>query len=121
MVSYSVAGDALRTIRTNRLYRQAGFSSFDTYRRERWGWTRQQASRLEAAAQVFEIIYDTDAKVSPMGDTLPPPRNERAARELAPLRKQPDLLVEALISQRLAGKLGRRRAATSQKAVVVEA
>ena len=94
MVSYAVAGDALRMIRTHRLYRQAGFSSFDTYCRERWGWSQPRASQLEAAAQIYDLIYE-QGETNNRGYDLPTPRNERAARELTPLRKQPELLLEA--------------------------
>ncbi|HEX2161694.1 MAG TPA: hypothetical protein VHF88_07720 [Thermoleophilaceae bacterium] len=90
--AYAEAGDALRTIRDNRLYKK-DFSSFEDYCRKRWGWSRTNADRQIAAAEIHHALYD-HAKVAPTGATLEPPRSERAARELAPLRDDPERLSE---------------------------
>lgn len=92
--AYAMAGDALRTIRDRRLYKEAGFSSFDAYSRERWGWTRQHADQLVAAAQVFDVLYEA-GRTDNGSCQFEPPRTEFAARELAPLRTKPKLLVQA--------------------------
>jgi hypothetical protein len=68
-------GLALVEIRDRRLYREAGYTAFERYCRERWGWSRQHAYRLIDGAQVAALV-------SPIGDT---PANESQARELAPL------------------------------------
>jgi len=70
-------GRALLEIRDRRLYREAGFSSFDGYCRERWGWSRQHAYRLIDGGRVAELV-------SPAGDSSPV---ERVARELVPLAR----------------------------------
>lgn len=90
--AYAMAGEALRTVRDKKLYREAGFTTFEDYCRERWHWQRSQAYRLIDAAKVWETLYD---RLSPIGDKLEPPRTEAAARELAPLKSKPKLLVQA--------------------------
>ena len=73
---YERAGQALREIRDERLYLEAGYSSFDTYCRDRWGFSRIHAYRQIDAAAVAGLL--------PTGNTAPPV-TERQARELAPL------------------------------------
>jgi N6-adenosine-specific RNA methylase IME4 len=75
-------GWALMRIRDERLYRDHGYSDFDTYCRQRWGWQRAHAYRQIEAAKVA-------ATLSPIGDS---PQNEGQARELVPLLDQPDEL-----------------------------
>jgi len=70
-------GLALLEIRDRLLYQAVGFSSFDGYCRDRWGWSRQHAHRLISGAQVAELV-------SPAGDGPPA---ERVARELVPLAR----------------------------------
>lgn len=80
--SYVEAGQALRTIREARLYRDGGFSTFEDYvqdRSERWGFTKGRASQLESASDVF-------TKVNNLG--LPAPLNERQARELVRIKDE---------------------------------
>lgn len=74
-------GEALLEIRDRRLYRET-HETFEAYSRERWGLTRKRAYDLAAAAEVA-------AELSPTGDT-PVPSSERVARELAPLRGEPE-------------------------------
>jgi hypothetical protein len=57
---------------------------FEAYCRERWGWTRQHANRTVAAA-------DTARLLEPIGSI---PASERVARELVPLRDEPERLRE---------------------------
>lgn len=66
-------GNALLTIRDDRLYRES-HDAFEDYCRERWGFSRQRAQQLTSAAQAVTTIVGTD---------LPAPVNEGQARELA--------------------------------------
>jgi hypothetical protein len=79
-------GRALAEIRDRKLYR-ARFGTFDAYCAARWGMSRKRAYDLLAAAEVTTTL-------SPVGD-IPQPKTERVARELAPLRRDPDALREA--------------------------
>jgi hypothetical protein len=80
--AYEKIGQALAEIRDGRLYR-ADFASFDDYLKERWHdkLSRRSADRFIVAAQVA-------AEVRPIGLSL----TESQARELAPLRDEPDKL-----------------------------
>jgi hypothetical protein len=75
LATFIDVGLALVEIRDRRLYRDAGYMSFERYCRERWGWSRQHAYRLIDGAQVASLV-------SPIGDA---PTNEAQARELGPL------------------------------------
>jgi hypothetical protein len=66
-------GNALATIRDNRLYR-ADHETFEAYCQERWNIKRSYAYSLMSAADVVSAIADTG---------LPAPANEGQARELA--------------------------------------
>lgn len=81
--SFVEVGEALIEVRERRLYRAHG--TFEDYCRERWKFTRKRGYDLIAAAEVSRAL-------SPMGDTL---ATERQARELAPLRDQPERMSEA--------------------------
>lgn len=72
-------GEALASVRDNRLYR-ADFSNFEDYCRERWGFSRQRALQLIDASEVATTI---------VVNGLPAPANEAQARELAPLLSTP--------------------------------
>ena len=91
--AYAEAAVALRTIRAGRLYKKT-HQSFDTYCRERWGWSRTQADRLIAAGEIHHAIHAA-RQVAPNGASLEPPRTEAAARELVPLRRDQDALLAA--------------------------
>lgn len=62
-------GQALAKIREHRLFREAGFSSFDDYCRERWGMGKRYASYLISGSE--------------MGTMVPEITNARQARALA--------------------------------------
>jgi hypothetical protein len=62
-------GEALSEIRASRLYRET-HETFETYCRERWGFTGRRARQLMTAAEVGTIV---------------PVENEAQARELGPL------------------------------------
>lgn len=71
--SYIELGDALTTIRDERLYREK-YSNFEDYCQERWGFGRDYADRhITAANAVLTIV----------GTGLALPANEGQARELA--------------------------------------
>lgn len=77
-------GAALAEIRDSRLYR-ATHATFDDYCRERWSISRSRGYRLIDAAEVAELM-------SPIGDI---PSSESVARELAPLKDDPEEMREA--------------------------
>lgn len=74
-------------IRDGRQYRSAGWSDFDTYCRERWGFNRQRAHQLIEGADAVSTVVDAGA---------PAPSNEGQARELAPLKDDPEAMAEAM-------------------------
>lgn len=78
-------GTALLEIRDRRLYREQGYDRFEDYCRERLGFKRAHAYRLMESAEVVNAM-------SPMGDI---PETERQARELAPLRHDPEAMRQA--------------------------
>lgn len=104
------AGQALVRIRDAKLYK-GRYQTFERYCQKRWGFTRQRADQLMAAAEVIEIVAEVDAPalsnghydhpngddvhVEPVTVPVPPPATERVARELAPLRKHPEEMIGA--------------------------
>lgn len=76
-------GRALAEIRDEDHYKTAGYSNFETYCRERWDFNDRRASQFILAAEVSTIVEGS------------PPKSESVARELAPLREQPEKLREA--------------------------
>lgn len=84
--TFTEVGFALLRIQEGKHYRAAGYRTFETYCRQRWDMGRQYAYRIMDASQIAAVL-------SPQGDTLPP-NQERQMRELAPLRDDPDKLVE---------------------------
>lgn len=84
IASFVETGEALMRVRDARLYR-ATHATFEAYCQDRWSMTRQHANRTIAAAEVISGL-------EPISST---PANEAQARELAPLRGQPEKLREA--------------------------
>ncbi len=83
LAGFVEVGRALERIRDKKLYREK-FGTFEGYLKERWGLSRAHAYRqIEAAAVVGTL--------SPTGDT-PAPVSERVARELAPVKDDPEKL-----------------------------
>jgi hypothetical protein len=78
-------GNALMEIREQRQYKDAGYTDFDTYCRERWGWSKRHANRIVETAEVV-------LQLGPIG---PAPQTEGQARPLAPLRSDPPAMREA--------------------------
>lgn len=75
-------GSALLEVRDRRLYRESHLT-WDDYCRERWNMSRIHAHRLIEAAEVSAML--------PTGNT---PDSERQARELVPLKDDPDAVRE---------------------------
>lgn len=84
-------GLALMEVRDRRLYKDAGFATFEKYCVGRWKFNRSYSHSLIDAAKTVQVLQ-LDNKTSAMADA---PSNERQARELAPLaRKDPDVARE---------------------------
>ena len=84
----------LLEIRDRRLYKMT-HETFDAYCQERWGWGRAYAYRMIASGEVVHSMNGALADVSPMGDILPGPTNERQTRALEPLKSDPAAMAEA--------------------------
>ncbi len=76
-------GSRLMFVRDRRLYRET-HATFEDYCRERWGMDRTYAFRHIQAAEMAAVL--------PNGNT---PKSEAVARELVPLRDEPERLREA--------------------------
>lgn len=83
LTTFVEVGQALMEIRDGRLYREQGYSLFEDYCQQRWGWKHSHAYRLIESAQVATLL-------SPIGET---PRTESQARELVPLLRQDEAAV----------------------------
>ena len=81
-------GEALSQIRDQRQYRDAGYSDFGTYCRERWGLSRQRAHQMMDASGVVGAL-------SNIFDTHTPTRESHAAA-LTPLRHDPEAMAEVM-------------------------
>ena len=85
LATFVDVGRALLEIRDGRQYRAAGWSDFDAYCRERWGHGRDYADKIIAATRV---VAELPTKVGNL--------SERQARELAPLRDDPEAMAEVM-------------------------
>lgn len=92
---FLAVGNALATIRDERLYR-AEFGTFDDYCRERWQMGPSSAYRMIDAYNTVTII----AEISPIGEKI---ENEAQARALSGLL--PETAVQALEMASEGGKL----------------
>jgi hypothetical protein len=81
---YLAVGRALTAIRDGKLYRET-HRTFAAHCLDRWQFSRPQAYRFLAAAEVVD-------RLSPNGD-IPP--SEAVVRALVPLRRQPEALTVA--------------------------
>jgi protein gp37 len=81
LATYLEVGQALLTIRDNRLYRRT-HGTFEAYCRERWGWSKSHANRQIEAARVAD-------EMTPIGVA---PTTESQARELT--RVEPERRAE---------------------------
>ena len=80
--SFIEAGEALTEVRDSRLYRHT-YATFEEYCRDRWNISDSRARQLVAAAETVTTVTVAG---------LPAPSNEAQARELAPLREEPEKL-----------------------------
>jgi hypothetical protein len=92
IAAYVRSGNALREVRDSRLYRES-HAKFEDYCRVRWRLGRSTSYQLIDAAEVVErlsAIADTK-DVTPTSDPpIPLPATESVARELVPLKQQPE-------------------------------
>ena len=84
LASFVEVGEALAQVRDSRLYRSS-HGTFEDYCRERWGLSSRHVNRLVEASEV----------VGALGPIGPIPANEGQARELAPLRDDPEAMAAA--------------------------
>lgn len=103
--AFREVGDALISVRENRLYR-AEYATFEDYCRDRWQLERATAYRAIQSAQVASIL-------SPMGEEI---KNERQARELAPLLETPAEM-RAAFTEAIARSDGKPTAAVIREVV----
>ena len=85
--TFVAVGNALLEVRERKLWR-AGYASFDDWAQQRFDFGRRHADRTIAATQVVGLL-DGAVEVTP--------RSEAVARELVPLREQPDELKAAWV------------------------
>ena len=95
MKSFAEAGRALREIRDGKLYRES-HKTFELYCKKRWGFSRNYANKMIAAAVV----------VGNLGTNVPAPKNEAQARHLTklPATEQPAAWTEATEAAKAAGR-----------------
>lgn len=84
MATFVEVGEALRDIRDSRQYLHT-HETFEAYCKERWDLSKPYATQLIAAHDTVAIATTAE---------LPAPRTESVARELAPLREDPDVLCD---------------------------
>lgn len=94
LTTFIEVGDALATVRDNRLYRTT-FPTFEAYCQQRWGFSDSRARQLIGAAQ-------TVTNVTALG--LPAPANEGQARALAAVPEDQRAEVWAETLDRTGGK-----------------
>lgn len=75
---------ALVTIRDERLYR-GEYDTFELYCKVRWNWGRNYVNKLIIATEVVDALEALGTNV---------PKNEAQARELAPLKDEPERMAE---------------------------
>jgi hypothetical protein len=82
LTTFVEVGNAIREIRDSKLYKEA-HDTFEAYCLERWGWSRAKGYQMIEAAttvQAMSTVVDT------------PIPNERVARELTPLKGDPETM-----------------------------
>ena len=80
-------GEALLEIREQRLYRMI-HGDFDTYCRDRWGFSRRRAGEFIEAADVVNRLGEISPSVAPT--------REAHAAALTPLRDDPEAMAEVM-------------------------
>lgn len=77
---------ALKQIKSNQLYKELGYKSFETYCQERWGWGRTYAFYQVKAAGVIENLSEktfTPGEQNELQGNLPLPTSEKQIRTLS--------------------------------------
>jgi SAM-dependent methyltransferase len=90
-------GRALAAIRDGRQYHDNGYSDFDTYCQERWGFSRRRAGEFIEAYEVASAV----GEISPTAE----PARESHAAALAPLRGDPEAMAEVMAEVTAEGKV----------------
>lgn len=80
---------ALKEIKDRQLYREAGYTNFDTYCKERFGFSKQRAYQIIEAAENTEGVRI----LTPPGTPLP--ANAGQAEALSPLKDDPEKMAAA--------------------------
>jgi hypothetical protein len=104
LATFVEVGTALLRIRDGRLYRAAGFKTFEAYCRERWSMSKPYATQVIDAAKVTGMLKTVAVATE---KPTPPPESERVARELVPLAKRdPEAAAETwrAVTERTNGK-----------------
>lgn len=109
---FVTVGEALLTIRDQRLYR-AAHRTFGDYCEQVWGWSRQRAQQLMDAAQTSQALSTIGLQ----------PENERQARELKEAAKivqhlEPEQIVA--VAQYIKTATGSEKPTTSQVKAAAE-
>jgi hypothetical protein len=86
--AYIRVGDALAEILREKLYKDAGYSTFEQYCNERWSFTRKTAYEYACAARVTHELQN---------EGLPAPENKRQALLIDKERKAPVQEVQDVI------------------------
>ena len=78
LATFIDVGLCLLEIRDRRLYKDKGYTRFEDYCREQWGFSRVRAHQFIEGAEVSSLLTIVNTE---------PPATESQARELAPLVK----------------------------------
>ena len=65
LATFFEVGEAMKEMRDDQLYKQAGYKSFEKYLQERWGMTRTHGDRLIGAAGVLLGCSSSGRKARP--------------------------------------------------------
>ncbi len=85
--SFISVGLALAEIKSNKMYRQLGYETFDSYCQERWGLKRTHAFSQIKAAIVVKNLSDKTFANGEHSLSIPMPTNERQVRPLISIKK----------------------------------
>jgi len=80
--SFLDSGKALKAIRDQKLFKASGHENFETYCKQKWGYSQNYSNRLIAAYNCYEVLKKA---LAPSGRVLP--GNEYQYRALAGLKE----------------------------------
>lgn len=92
LLSFVQVGEALKRIRDEKMYAE-NFDTFEAYLQDRWNISRKRGYDMIAGAQVVETLSPRGDKTDD-GETTIVPVTEGVARQLAPLRDEPERMTE---------------------------